>query len=140
MKSHRRIVRRLRRLAIAAVVVAALAPAGAAIAAPESGHSAAAHAIIGDSPADYFGNGSSTDVATPPKVGDTPADFPGVSGSPAPTAPIVLVRPERTIVQEANQALPIVLSSIALAIVLMGAAFLLVRGRVQRRHLVGSSH
>ena len=75
------------------------------------------------------------------KVGDTPADFPGASGAPdVPPTTIEVVRPERTIVRDVDEALPIALSGAALLIVLMGAAFVLVRVRVERRHAVGRSH
>jgi hypothetical protein len=145
MKSHRHTVLRRRCLAIGLAAITALAfPGAAAIADPGSGHSATTgadwHAKVGDTPADFPGVNSSPDVPTLAKVGDTPADFPGVSG-PSPVTPVVeVVRPERTIVREADQALPIALSSAALVIVLMGAAFVLVRARVQRRHVVGGSH
>ena len=76
-----------------------------------------------------------------PKVGDTPADFPGASGAPdVPPTTIEVVRPERTVVRDVDEALPIALSGAALLIVLMGAAFVLVRVRVERRHAVGRSH
>jgi hypothetical protein len=127
MRSHRRTIRHIRRLAIVLVAVTALVPAGAG--------ASPVHRRYQD-PAGAYGAA----LNAPTKLGDTPADFPGVSGSADATAPIVLVRPERTIVHEANQALPIALSSAALALVLMGAAFVLVRARVQRRHVVRASH
>ena len=71
------------------------------------------------------------------KIGDTPADF----GQPVaveyeqPTT-IEVVRPERTIVRDVDEVLPLVFSSTALLIALGGGAFLLVggvrRGRVGR--------
>ena len=122
MKSHRQFVRRLRRLAIGLVAIEALVPVGAAWALQDPGSSPSAH-----------------DAAA--KVGDTPADFPGASGAPdVPPTTIEVVRPERAIVRDVDEALPIALSGAALLIVLMGAAFVLVRVRVERRHAVGRSH
>jgi hypothetical protein len=146
MKSHRQFVRRLRRLAIGLVAVAALVPVGAAPALQDPGSSPAAHmaaAQVGDTPADFPGASRAPSVAleAPARVGDTPADFPGASRAPSvPPTTIQVVRPERTVVRDVNEALPIVLSGAALLIVLMGAAFLLVRVRLQHRHAVGRSH
>jgi hypothetical protein len=126
MKSHRH-TRKLRRIVIGLAAIAALLPASATAAASPSTneHSTAYSAALN----------------SPTKVGDTPADFPGASRAPDVTSPTIeVVRPERTIVREADQVLPIVLSSAALLIALMGAAFVLVRMRVQRRHAVGGSH
>jgi hypothetical protein len=146
MKSHRLFVRRLRRLAIGLVAMGALVPVGAASALREPGSSPSAHstaAKVGDTPADFPGASRAPSVApsAPAKVGDTPADFPGASRAPeiAPTT-IQVVRPERTVVRDVNDALPIALSGAALLIVLMGAAFLLVRVGLQHRHAVGRSH
>jgi hypothetical protein len=143
MKSHRQLVRRLRRLAIALVAIGALVPVGAASALQDPGSSPSAHnaaARVGDTPADFPG-ASGVPLTAAAKVGDTPADFPGASGAPAiaPTT-IQVVRPERTVVRDVNEVLPIALSGAALLIVLMGAAFMLVRVRVERRHAVGRSH
>jgi len=122
MKSHRQFVRRLRRLAIGLVAIVALVPVGAAWALQDPGSSPSAH-----------------DAAA--KVGDTPADFPGATGAPDVAPPTIqVVRPERTVVRDVNEVLPIALSGAALLIVLMGAAFVLVRVRVERRHAVGRSH
>jgi len=170
MKSHRQFVRRLRRLAIGLVAIGALVPVGAAAALQDPGSAPSAHnaaARIGDTPADFPGASGAPGVplTAAAKVGDTPADFPGASGAPgvpltaaakvgdtpadfpgasgAPDVPpttIQVVRPERTVVREVNEALPIVLSGAALLIVLMGAAFLLVRVRLQHRHAVGRPH
>jgi hypothetical protein len=170
MKSHRQFVRRLRRLAIGLVAIVAVVPVGAAPAFQDPGSSPAAHtaaAKLGDTPADFPGASRTPSAAleAAAKVGDTPADFPGASGTPsaaleaaakvgdtpadfpgasgAPNVPpttIQVVRPERTVVRDVNEALPIVLSGAALLIVLMGAAFLLVRVRLQHRHAVGRSH
>ena len=50
----------------------------------------------------------------------------------APTT-IEVVRPERTIVRDVDQALPLILSSTALLLVLAGFGVLLVRGGMLRR-------
>ena len=122
MKSHRQFVRRLRRLAIALVAIGALVSVSAASALEDPGSS------------------PSADNAAA-RVGDTPADFPGASGAPdVPPTTIEVVRPERTVVRDVDEVLPIALSGAALLIVLMGAAFVLVRVRVERRHAVGRSH
>jgi hypothetical protein len=146
MKSHRQFVRRLRRLAIGLVAIAALVPVGGASALQDPASSPSAQnaaAKVGDTPADFPGASRAPSVAleVAPKVGDTPADFPGASRAPA-AAPqtIEVVRPETTVVRDVNEVLPIVLSGAALLIVLMGAAFLLVRVRLQRSHAVGRSH
>ena len=98
---------------------------------------------VGDTPADFPGAsrapGVGLNAAT--KVGDTPADFPGASRAPDVAPPTIqVVRPERTVVRDVNEVLPLALSGAALLIVLMGAAFVLVRVLVERRHAVGRSH
>ena len=141
MKSHRPIVRAL---AIGLVAIGALVPVSAASALQAPGSSPSANnaaAKVGDTPADFPGASRAPGVALSTKVGDTPADFPGASRTPAVAPPTIeVVRPERTVVRDVNEALPIALSGAALLIVLMGAAFVLVRVRVERRHAVGRSH
>ena len=127
MKSPHRIIRRLRRLALGLVAIAALVPSSVA-ASPILDHGASA------------GSDKAQVYVQPPKAGDTPADFPGASRSPVTSPFVQVVRPERTIVRDANQALPIALSSAALLVALMGAALVLVRLRPQRRQLVGRPH
>jgi hypothetical protein len=66
--------------------------------------------------------------------GDSPVDHPGASRAPdtVPTT-IEVVRPERTIVRDVDEALPLIISSTALLIVLAGAGVALVRaGMVPR--------
>jgi hypothetical protein len=146
MKSHRQFVRRLRRLAIGLVAIAVLVPVGAASALQDPGSSSSAPnaaAAVGDTPADFPGASRAPSVAVgaAAKVGDTPADFPGASRAlDVPPTTIEVVRPERTVVRDVDEALPIALSAAALLIVLMGAAFLLVRMGLQHRHAVGRSH
>jgi glycoprotein J len=115
MKTRRRVSRRLRAVALGLAAIAALAPA-TALALP--GH---------DAP----GAAAST------KIGDTPATFPGASRAAEYEAPTTLqvVRPERTIVRDADRELPIILAGLALAIALGGAGYVLVRTRTLQRRL-----
>jgi hypothetical protein len=71
--------------------------------------------------------------------GDTPVDHPG-AGRAATAAPttIEVVRPERTIVRDVDEALPLILSSTALLLVLAGLGIALVRIRLVPRP--GRSH
>lgn len=66
--------------------------------------------------------------------GDTPVDHPGASRAPtsAPTT-IEIIRPVRTIVRDVNEALPLILSSTALLLVLVGLGIMLVRTRIVPR-------
>jgi hypothetical protein len=146
VKSHRQFVRRLRRLAIGLVAIGALVSVSAASALADPGSSPSANTAavkIGDTPADFPSASRAPSVAleAAAKVGDTPADFPGASGAPdVPPTTIEVVRPVRTVVRDVDEALPIALSGAALLIVVMGAAFVLVRVRLQHRHAVGRSH
>ena len=89
---------------------------------------------IGDTPADF------AQPAAPGPRGDTPVDHPGSSRSVEYEQPttIEVVRPERTIVRDVDEVLPLVFSSTALLIVLAGGAFVLIGGF--RRSRVGRSH
>jgi hypothetical protein len=70
--------------------------------------------------------------------GDNPADHPGMSrAQPTPTT-IEVVRPERTIVRDVDQALPIALAGSALVLVLAMIGVTLVRTRIAPRP--GRSH
>jgi hypothetical protein len=94
------------------------------------------------SPAGFRGGDSAQNERTakttfPPaefRGGDTPVDHAGVSREPtaAPTT-IEVVRPERTIVRDVDQALPLILSSTALLLVLAGLGFVLARTRLAAR-------
>jgi hypothetical protein len=81
---------------------------------------------IGDTPSDF-----AKPVAPAATAGDTKFDSPGASRAPQydPTHTIQIVRPERTIVRDADQFLPIALSGAALlvALGLAGAALIRVR-------------
>jgi hypothetical protein len=131
MRFHRR--RRTRRVAALALVACAAlaAPAGAV----PNDHQQPASTRIGDTPADF-----ARPLAPAPVSGDTPVDHPGASRAPGNTAPttVQVVRPERTIVRDVDEVVPVVLSSAALLVAVGGCAFLLV-GSARRRRL-GSSH
>jgi hypothetical protein len=140
MQSHRRRRRRRRIRALAlglAACTAIAAPASAQAIRDTPAHYPGAHPApaikIGDTPADFATATRWTALArsyalAAPKVGDTPVDHPGASRAPEYTAPttIQVVRPERTIVRDVDEALPVVLSSAALLVALGGCTFLLV--------------
>ena len=131
MKFHRR--RRTRR--VAAVALAACAAFAAPAGAVPSDNQRPASTRIGDTPADF-----ARPIAPAPRSGDTPIDHPGAVRAPEYTAPttIQVVRPERTIVRDVDEVLPVVLSSAALLLALGGCTFLLTAS-IRRRRL-GSSH
>lgn len=81
----------------------------------------AVHAKVAFPPADFRG-------------GDTPADFAGASRATnaAPTT-IEVVRPERTIVRDVDEALPLIMSGAALLLVLAGLATTLFYARMVPR-------
>ena len=70
--------------------------------------------------------------------GDTKTDAPGIGEPPAVPTTIEVVRPERTIVRDVDEVLPLVLSGTALLLVLGGLAFTLVYARPMAR--AGRSH
>ncbi len=78
-------------------------------------------------------------VVYPPagfRGGDAPVDHPGATrAQPAPTT-VEVVRPERTIVRDVDEVLPLVLSSTAMLLVLFGIGFTLLRTRM----VAGRSH
>ena len=79
----------------------------------------------GDTPAEF-----GKDVTVPqPRAGDTPAEF---GKDVAVPQYVEVVKPERTIVREADLALPIALSGLALLVALAGVA--LPRRRSPRAH------
>ena len=131
MKLHPQI-RRVRTAALAVAACAALATP--ALAEPGSDYPQPSLVKIGDTPADF-----AQPVAAAPR-GDTPADYPGASRAVEyePSTTIEVVRPERTIVRDVDEVLPLVFSSAALLIVLGGGAFVLFGG--VRRGRVGRSH
>jgi hypothetical protein len=132
--------RRVVLIAIAAALCLALAGSGSALATP-SGDTKADYpgttpaVKFGDTPADYA-------QPTPPatKIGDTPVDDPGASRAPHYDSPPIITvnRPERTIVRDADELLPMMLAGAALLIALAGLATALVRTGV--RPSLGRSH
>jgi hypothetical protein len=82
------------------------------------------------------GSNATTPKSTFPSQGlrgDNPADHPGMSrAQPTPTT-IEVIRPERTIVRDVDQALPIALAGSALMLVLAMIGVTLVRTRLAPR-------
>jgi hypothetical protein len=111
--------RRIVAAGLASLVVAAISAPGWALAVPK----------IGDTPAEF---GHVTAIA--PAVGDTKFDSPGATRAPHYEAPRTLqvLRPERTIVRDADPVLPIVLSGAALVVALGLAGTALIRVRSLR--------
>jgi hypothetical protein len=92
------------------------------------GRSVAAAAKVGDTPSDF-----GRSVAAAAKVGDTPSDFPGATRAQAtPPTAVTVVRPERTIVREADSLLPLIVASLALLVALGVAGTALVHQRSVR--------
>jgi hypothetical protein len=130
MKSRRRTIRRLRAATLGLAACAALAAPAAAE--PGADYPRPSSVKIGDTPADF-----ARPVAPAPKTGDTPADHPGASRAPDYQAPttINVVRPERTIVRDADQTLPLILAGLALLVALASAGYSIARARTLRRRV-----
>ena len=137
MSSHHRRRRRIRRATVALACCALAAPSAAFAVPTDSGPLVTPAAKLGDTPADFTQR-----VAPDPTRGDTPADFPGAIRAPQYEAPrtISIVRPERTVVRDVNQALPIALSTAALLLALGGLGIALTRTGVVRRGLADRTH
>jgi hypothetical protein len=137
MSFHHRHRRRIRRATLALACCALAAPPAAFAVPADSGPSVTPAAKLGDTPADF-----AQPVAPAPTGGDTPADFPGATRAPQYQAPrtISIVRPERTVVRNVDQALPIALSSAALLLALGGLGIALARTGVVRRGLTDRTH
>ena len=103
----------------------------------ESPRSLVAGPKVGDTPADF-----PQPVVLGPRGGDTPIDFPGASRAAEfePPHTIAIVRPERTVVRDVDEVLPIVVSSAALLLAVCGVGLALVRTGVLRRGLAGRTH
>ena len=86
------------------------------------------------------GTAISSDDAPSPGAGDDIMSHPGMPGFPEydPPTRIEVVRPERTIVRDVDEALPLILSSTALLLVLTGFGITLARARMVPRP--GRSH
>ena len=136
MSSHRRMIRRLRRLVLGLTAIALLVPAGAtAVPTDNSGpqtreDQAYIHGVTSLTP-EEIAAAYGTAVDPQSKAGDTPADFPGASRAPDYQAPSTtqVVRPERTIVHQASNAVPVALSGLALLIATALTGFVVVRTR-----------
>jgi hypothetical protein len=137
MSTTSRTLSRRRRVlagAVAALCIS-LSASGPALARPADAvvPKAAVHQStrIGDTPADF----GKHVVVPQPKAGDTPVDFPGASRAPQaqPAPPVQIVQPERTIVRDAQPALPVILGGLALLIALAGAAQMLAQRRTLLR-------
>ena len=137
MSSHRRMTRRLRRLVLGLIVIAALVPAGAAAVPTDNSGAqtwedqAYINGVTSLTP-EQIAAAYGTAIDPQSKVGGTPADRPDATGA----APAEVVRPERTIVREVSAALPIALAGLALIISLAMTGFVVVRtrGAVRRLH------
>lgn len=141
MSSPRRHRRQIRRVALALSCCALIAPSSAF--AQKIGDTPADFAKpvtpapkIGDTPADF-----AAPVVLAAPHGDTPVDFPGARRAPQyqPPATIQVVRPERTVVRDVNEVLPLVLSGAALLLALFGVGVVMTRTGTARR-LVGRAH
>jgi hypothetical protein len=141
MSSHRRHHRHIRRVALVLGCCALIAPSSAF--AQKIGDTPADFAKpvtpapkIGDTPADF----AAPVVLAAPR-GDTPVDFPGASRAPQYESPatIQVVHPERTVVRDVDEVLPLVLSGAALLLALLGMGVVMTRTRSTRR-LVGRAH
>jgi hypothetical protein len=101
--------------------------AGAKVAYPPAGFN-------GGDRAQSQSTGTSTYPPARFRGGDTPVDHPGASRAPSATpTTIEVVRPERTIVRDVDEALPLILSSTALLLVLAGLGITLIRTRMLPR-------
>ena len=143
MKTRRRTHRRRIVAAVLAALVVPVVPAAALAApadlqyprpvadtgAPTPSDFTKLAAKVGDTPAEF-----GQPIAPAPKVGDTKFDSPGASRAPQYDVPrtIQVVRPERTIVRDADPVLPIVLSGAALLVALGLAGTALIRVRSLR--------
>jgi hypothetical protein len=136
MSIHRH-PRRIRCAALSLAACAVAAPAAVALADPPgAGVGVAPAPKIGDTPADFPKSPAPTTT-----IGDTPVDFPGATRAPHYDAPrtIAVVRPERTVVRDVDQTLPIALSSAALLLAVGGVGTTLVR-TARRRELADPTH
>jgi hypothetical protein len=141
MRTHRRIHRRRIVAAVLAAMVVPVAGAPSALAVPaDAQYPGPVPATSGPTPSDLAPRIGDTPsefgqrVAPASTVGDTKFDSPGASGAPRiePTLTITVVRPERTIVREADAVLPIALSGAALLVALLLAGTALIRVRSLR--------
>jgi hypothetical protein len=142
MSLHHRHRRRVRNAALALGCCALIAPSAASAdkigdTPGDFGKPATPTLKIGDTPADF-----AAPLASVPRGGDTPADFPGASRAPQYQAPrtIQVIRPERTVVRDVDEVLPIVLSSAALLLALGGVGIALARTGTARQRPASRAH
>ena len=155
MSLHHRHRRRVRNAALALGCCALIAPSAASAdkigdTPADFGKPVTPAARIGDTPADLpaaFGGptvaaGFAQPLAPAARGGDTPADFPGASRAPQYQAPhtIQVIRPERTVVRDVDEVLPIVLSSAALLLALGGVGIALARTGTARQRPASRAH
>ena len=157
MKHHRRIIRRLRTLALGLAAIASLAPA-VAVAQPAhdtgawtheeatgatatdreySAYSEAMAALSPEELAAAFGTDWLHATASPTTVGDTPGDTPDASRAPQDVA---VARPERIVTRDVHEELPVALAASALLISLGNAGYTLMRTRSLSRGRLGRPH
>jgi hypothetical protein len=132
MRTRRRIHRRriVAALLAAMVVPVVAAPVSALAVVPaDTQYPRPVPAKVGDTPSDF-----AQPVASAPVIGDTKYDSPGARRAPQydPVHTIQVVRPERTIVRDTNEVLPIALSGAALLVALGLAGTALIRVRSLR--------
>ncbi len=131
MRTRRRIHRRrIVAAVLAAMVVPVVAAPVSALAVPaDTQYPRPVPAKVGDTPSDF-----AQPVAQAPATGDTKYDSPGARRAPQydPAHTIQVVRPERTIVRDTNEVLPIALSGAALLVALGLAGTALIRVRSLR--------
>jgi hypothetical protein len=123
-RTHRR---RIAAAVLAALVVPVVSGPGSALAVPAE--------LQYPRPVPETSALTPSDATKPaPKVGDTKSDSPGASRAPQYDAPrtIQVVRPERTIVRDTDEVLPIALSGLALLVALGLAGTALIRVRSLR--------
>jgi hypothetical protein len=126
-RNHRR---RVVAAVLAAMVVPVVAAPVSALAVPaEAQYPRPVPAKIGDTPSDF-----AQPVAPTRVMGDTKYDSPGAQRAPQydPVHTIQIVRPERTIVRDTDEVLPIALSGAALLVALGLAGTALIRVRSLR--------
>jgi hypothetical protein len=100
---------------------------------PSTYKSDAAQAGYAGAPADPLPSTHKSDAAQAGYPG-TPVDHPDATRArTAEPTTIEVVRPERTIVRDVDESLPLILSSAALLIVVAGIAVMLIRGRMAPR-------
>ena len=120
--------RRILATIVAAACIAVPASASASDGPASSDRTDAAQSGSTASPVSTPPIAESTFPAADFRGGDTPVDHPGASRAltSAPTT-IEIVRPVRTVVRDVDEALPLILSSTALLLVLVGLGITLVR-------------